>query len=79
MHNNHLFSSVLFVLYVTKQLNNFVCLLFLRMSVFIPRLTVLRSASMVLIKFCPLCYKREISMSPRRIKVREAKNPGSLR
>ena len=29
-----------------------------------PGLTVLRSASIVLRKFCPLCYKHVIAMSP---------------
>ena len=45
-------------------------LLCLRLSVFTPGLglTGLRSASIVLRTFCPLCYKHIIAMSPRRIK-----------
>ena len=33
-----------------------------------PGLTVLRSVSIVLRKFCPLCYKHVIAMGPCRIK-----------
>ena len=58
---------VLSVLYVKKQVN---CFVLLTGECFYsePGLTVLRSASIVLRKFCPLCYKHVIAVSPRRIK-----------
>ena len=53
---------VLSVLYVKKQVN---CLfVLLAGECFYSG----RSASIVLRKFCPLCYKHVIAMSPRRIK-----------
>ena len=59
---------VLSVLSAKKQVNN--CLLVLLTGECFysrPGLTVLRSASIVLRKFCPLCYKHVIVMRLRRI------------